>query len=76
MQNSLVKTRQIKKVSPSKIIKKVKEVKAPKAAKEIKKAEIKEAKKSNNPKTGIASLSGVYAALSLASAGLFASKRK
>lgn len=64
------------KVSPSKTIKKVKEVKAPKAAKEIKKAEIKEAKKSNNPKTGIASLSGVYAALSLASAGLFASKRK
>ena len=64
------------KVSPSKTTKKVKEVKAPKAAKKIKKAEIKEAKKSNNPKTGIASLSGVYAALSLASAGLFASKRK
>ncbi|MDU5534456.1 MAG: metallophosphoesterase, partial [Anaerococcus sp.] len=64
------------KVSPSKTTKKVKEVKAPKAAKKIKKAEIKEAKKSNNPKTGIASLSGVYAALSLASAVLFASKRK
>ena len=36
----------------------------------------KEAKRSSNPKTGIGDLSGVYAALSVAAAGLFATKRK
>lgn len=33
-------------------------------------------RKSNNPKTGIANLTGVYASLSIATAGLYAIKRK
>ena len=63
----------------------VKGEKAPKAYKEVKKTQKvqkenktsnKEVKKSSNPKTGIGALSGVYAALSVAAAGLFATKRK
>ena len=62
------KTAKAKKDSKSK-----KDSKASKAEKvKVKKAS---SKKSSNPKTGIASLSGVYATLSLAAAGLFATKK-
>ncbi|MFO3717946.1 metallophosphoesterase [Anaerococcus sp. ENR1011] len=70
------------KADNKKLAKQVKGEKAPKAAKEVKedkkasKASNKEAKKSSNPKTGITALTGVYASLSLAAAGLFATKRK
>ncbi|BFL72717.1 MULTISPECIES: metallophosphoesterase [Anaerococcus] len=51
-------------------------IKAPKSNKKIaSKSSNKIANKSNNPKTGIGALTGVYATLSLASAGLFASKK-
>ena len=53
-----------------------------KADKTIAKASLKAPKankvasKTSNPKTGVGALTGVYASLSLAAAGLFASKRK
>lgn len=63
-------------VDGKKPAKEVKGEKAPKAAKKEKKSDKKEDKKSDNPKTGVATLTGVYATLSLAAAGLFATKRK
>ena len=74
------------KVDNKKPAKQVKGEKAPKAVKKVEKEtkvnkkEIKTsnkvAKKSSNPKTGIGALTGVYATLSVAAAGLFATKRK
>ncbi|MCZ6924700.1 MAG: hypothetical protein O7D30_04560 [Rickettsia endosymbiont of Ixodes persulcatus] len=74
------------KVDNKKTAKQVKGEKAPKAVKKVEKEtkvnkkEIKTsnkvAKKSSNPKTGIGALTGVYATLSVAAAGLFATKRK
>lgn len=51
-------------------------IKAPKSNNEIvNKSSNKTVSKSNNPKTGVGALTGVYTTLSLASAGLFASKK-